>query len=57
VDRAPDAASEEQAALVFSKLVELDPENPVRFRYAPDAIRPLNSGVNRQTENGSGGLL
>jgi len=37
VDRAPDAASEEQATLVFSKLVELDPEDPVRFRYAPDA--------------------
>jgi putative DNA primase/helicase len=37
IDRAPDAASERQAALVFSKLVELDSENPMRFRYAPDA--------------------
>ena len=37
VDRAPDASSEEQAARVFRKLVELDPEKPVRFRYAPDA--------------------
>jgi putative DNA primase/helicase len=37
VDRVPDAASEEQAARVFRKLVELDPENPARFRFAPDA--------------------
>lgn len=32
VDRAPDEASEEQAALVFRKLVELDAEDPLRFR-------------------------
>jgi putative DNA primase/helicase len=37
VDRAPDAVSEEQAARVFRNLVELDAENPVRFRFAPDA--------------------
>jgi putative DNA primase/helicase len=37
VDRAPDAASEQQAARVFRKLVELDPENPARFRFASDA--------------------
>jgi putative DNA primase/helicase len=37
VDRTPDVASEEQAARVFRKLVELDAENPVRFRFAPDA--------------------
>jgi len=37
VDRAPDASSEEQAALAFRKLVELDPEEPVRYRYAPEA--------------------
>jgi putative DNA primase/helicase len=37
VDRAPDAASEEQAARVFRKLVELDAENPARFRFASDA--------------------
>lgn len=37
VDRAPDAASEEQAARVFRKLVELDTENPARFRFAIDA--------------------
>jgi DNA primase len=37
VDRAPDAASEQQAALVFSKLVELDPATPMRYRYAPAA--------------------
>jgi putative DNA primase/helicase len=37
VDRAPDAASEQQAARVFRKLVELDAENPARFRFASDA--------------------
>jgi putative DNA primase/helicase len=37
VDRAPDAASEQLAARVFRKLVELDPENPTRFRFASDA--------------------
>ena len=37
IDRAPDAASEEQAARVFRRLVELDPENPLRYQFAPDA--------------------
>jgi putative DNA primase/helicase len=37
VDRAPDAASEEQAARVFRRLVELDAENPARFRFASEA--------------------
>jgi putative DNA primase/helicase len=36
VDRAPDAASEQQAARVFGKLVELDLENPACFRFAAD---------------------
>jgi putative DNA primase/helicase len=37
VDRPADAASEEVAARVFRKLVELDAETPLRFRFAPDA--------------------
>jgi putative DNA primase/helicase len=37
VDRAPVAASEERVARVFRNLVELDAENPVLFRFAPDA--------------------
>ncbi len=37
VDRAPDAPSEALAAVVFRKLVELDAEHPMRFRFAPDA--------------------
>ena len=37
VDRAPDAASEEQAARIFCKLVEMDAENPVRFRFSASA--------------------
>lgn len=37
VDRAPDAASEQQAARVFRKLVEMDAEHPARFRFASDA--------------------
>jgi putative DNA primase/helicase len=37
VDRAPNAAAEEQAARIFRKLVELDAENPALFRFAPDA--------------------
>jgi len=37
VDRAPDAAAEHQAARVFRTLVGLDAENPLRFRFAPDA--------------------
>jgi hypothetical protein len=37
VDRAPDAASEQGAARVFRKLVEMDAENPARLRFASDA--------------------
>jgi DNA primase len=37
VDRVPDAASEQQAARVLRKLVELDVENPALFRFAADA--------------------
>jgi hypothetical protein len=37
VDRPPDAAAEQQAAQVFRRLVELDAENPMRFRFAADA--------------------
>ncbi len=37
VDRAPDAASEQEAARVFRKLVEMDGEDPARFRFASDA--------------------
>jgi hypothetical protein len=37
VDRTPNAASEQQAARVFRKLVELDAKDPVRFLFAPDA--------------------
>jgi putative DNA primase/helicase len=37
VDRPPDAASEEQAGRVFRKLVELDAEEPARYRFAPEA--------------------
>jgi putative DNA primase/helicase len=37
VDRPPDPASAERAERVFRKLVELDAENPARFRFAPDA--------------------
>jgi len=37
VDRAPDAALEQQAARVYRKLVELDAENPARVRFASDA--------------------
>src|SRR5208283_1921869 len=37
VDRAPNAAYEEQAMLMFRKLVELEAEEPLRFRFAPDA--------------------
>ena len=33
VDRVPDGASEQQAALVFRTLVELDAEHPARFRF------------------------
>jgi putative DNA primase/helicase len=37
VDRAPNGASEQQVARVFRKVVEMDAENPVRFRFAADA--------------------
>jgi putative DNA primase/helicase len=37
IDRAPDTASDEQASRVFRRLVELDVECPIRFRFAPDA--------------------
>jgi putative DNA primase/helicase len=37
IDRAPDKASEEQASRIFRKLVELDPDAPLLFRFAPDA--------------------
>jgi putative DNA primase/helicase len=37
VDRAPDAASEQHAARVFRKVVEMDAENPARFRFDSDA--------------------
>jgi putative DNA primase/helicase len=37
VDRAPDSASEQQAARIFRKLVGLNAESPARFRFAADA--------------------
>ena len=37
VDRTPNVAAEQMAALVFRKLVELDGKNPARFRFAPEA--------------------
>ena len=37
VDRAPDAASERDAVRVFRALVDLDPANPKRFHFAPEA--------------------
>ena len=37
VDRAPDAASEVQVTRIFRKLVELDADNKVLFRFATDA--------------------
>jgi putative DNA primase/helicase len=37
VDRPPDQSSEILAEQVFRTLVELDPENPARFRFAPAA--------------------
>ena len=37
VDRAPDATAEQLAARVFRHLVELDAENPARFRFDPEA--------------------
>jgi len=37
VDRKPDPASEELASEVYRKLVKLDSENPLRFRFEPEA--------------------
>jgi len=37
VDRLPDEASEQQAARVFRKLVEVDADDPMRFRFTPEA--------------------
>jgi len=37
VDREPDAAAEARTARIFRNLVELNPENRARFRFAPDA--------------------
>jgi putative DNA primase/helicase len=37
VDRLPDAASGQKAALAFGRLVEMSAENPARFRFDPDA--------------------
>ncbi|HEY3439464.1 MAG TPA: YfjI family protein [Paludibaculum sp.] len=37
VDRIPDADAEERAGRVFRKLVELDPDNPARYRFSPEA--------------------
>lgn len=37
VDRPPDDASEQQAARVFRELLDLDPENPRRFHFSPEA--------------------
>ena len=37
VDRDPDVVAGQQAEWVFRKLVALDPENPARFHFAPDA--------------------
>jgi DNA primase len=37
VDRAPDAVSEQQAARVFRRLVDLEAENPPRLRFAKNA--------------------
>ncbi len=37
VDRPPEATAEEQAGRVFRRLVQLDPENPPCYRFAPDA--------------------
>ena len=37
VDRPPDVASEQLVEDIFRKLVELDSENPIRFRFASDA--------------------
>jgi putative DNA primase/helicase len=37
VDRKPNAVSEETASLVFCSLVQLELDNPLRFRFGPDA--------------------
>ncbi len=45
VDRPPNVASELQAARVFGKLVEMSAEQPVRFRFAPDAQALLTEWI------------
>lgn len=37
VDRAPNAAAEEQVTQVFRRLVQMDPEHTLRCRFDPDA--------------------
>jgi putative DNA primase/helicase len=37
VDRIPNAAAEDRVARIFRALLELDPEHPARFRFAPAA--------------------
>ena len=37
IDRAPDRVSEGRAEQVYKRLVELDPENAMRFKFAPPA--------------------
>jgi len=37
VDREPDARSAQRAAMVFRRLLEMDCENPARFRFSPEA--------------------
>jgi hypothetical protein len=37
VDRQPNLEAEQQVVTVFRHLVELDPDNPVRFRFEPEA--------------------
>jgi hypothetical protein len=39
VDRPPDTDTEEQVTRILQSLVELDPENPLRFRFDADAQR------------------
>jgi hypothetical protein len=37
VDRKPNVAAQEVAMRVFRSLLQLDPENPLRFKFTPDA--------------------
>src|SRR5215467_11471463 len=41
VDRPPDSASEAQVARIFSQLVALDVDYPLRFRFGTDAQEPF----------------